>query len=82
MKGKFFRKPDLENSEGVPPGQYLTNNFPVLSYGTTPEIDLETWELKVWGFMDIIVGENLGEKNGIVIKITFPRNLLEYSYGL
>lgn len=52
MKGKFFRKPDLENSERVPPGQYLTNNFPVLSYGTTPEIDLEAWELKVWGCVE------------------------------
>jgi DMSO/TMAO reductase YedYZ molybdopterin-dependent catalytic subunit len=31
----------------VPPGQYLTEDFPVLSAGPTPRIDLGTWQLGV-----------------------------------
>jgi DMSO/TMAO reductase YedYZ molybdopterin-dependent catalytic subunit len=33
----------------VPPGQYLTERFPVLTYGRNPAFDLEIWSLKVWG---------------------------------
>jgi DMSO/TMAO reductase YedYZ molybdopterin-dependent catalytic subunit len=34
------RRPD----ENLPPGQYLTEDFPVLSAGPTPRIDTDTWE--------------------------------------
>jgi DMSO/TMAO reductase YedYZ molybdopterin-dependent catalytic subunit len=33
----------------VPPGQYLVNDFPVLSAGPTPRPALETWSLTVDG---------------------------------
>lgn len=35
----------------VPPGQYVTEKFPVLHYGSVPQYaDLEkTWDLRVWG---------------------------------
>ncbi|MCZ6835391.1 MAG: sulfite oxidase-like oxidoreductase [Planctomycetota bacterium] len=36
----------------TPPGQTLTKKWPVLHYGGAPEIDLETWELKVWGLCE------------------------------
>lgn len=49
MLGKFFRKPESENSDRVPPGQYLTDGFPVLTYGDTPKVSIEGWQLKVWG---------------------------------
>ena len=49
MLGKFFRKPESENSDRVPPGQYLANGFPVLTYGDTPLVNIEGWEFKVWG---------------------------------
>jgi len=49
MPGKFFNKPDLENADRVPPGQYLASGFPVLTYGETPQITKEEWQLKVWG---------------------------------
>lgn len=49
MLGKFFKKPEGENSDRVPPGQYLTNGFPVLTYGSTPPVDMATWEFRVWG---------------------------------
>src|SRR3954464_6174445 len=33
----------------VPPGQYLTERFPVLTYGRNPRFDLETWSLSIDG---------------------------------
>src|SRR4051795_12563445 len=33
----------------VPPGQYLTERFPVLTYGRNPKFDLKTWSLSLWG---------------------------------
>jgi DMSO/TMAO reductase YedYZ molybdopterin-dependent catalytic subunit len=33
----------------LPPGQYLTDKWPVLHAGSVPETDLATWEFRVWG---------------------------------
>ena len=33
----------------LPPGQYLTEKWPVLHAGDVPNVDLATWDLKVWG---------------------------------
>jgi DMSO/TMAO reductase YedYZ molybdopterin-dependent catalytic subunit len=33
----------------LPPGQYLTEKWPVLHAGDVPRIDLATWDLRVWG---------------------------------
>ncbi|MBW4697426.1 MAG: sulfite oxidase-like oxidoreductase [Aphanocapsa lilacina HA4352-LM1] len=49
MLGKFFKKPDAERNDRVPPGQYLTNGFPVLTYGRTPDMASFVWRFKVWG---------------------------------
>ena len=42
-----------QNHEGlnVPPGQYVTHKFPVLSFGSTPKIDLTTWRFRVFGLV-------------------------------
>jgi DMSO/TMAO reductase YedYZ molybdopterin-dependent catalytic subunit len=34
------------------PGQRLTDNWPVLTYGGVPKIDLETWEFRVFGLVE------------------------------
>lgn len=52
MLGKFFQKPEAEQDERVPPGQYLAKGFPVLTYGETPEILSQEWQLKVWGSVE------------------------------
>lgn len=49
MLGKFFQKPSSELKDRVPPGQHLASGFPVLTYGQTPTVDINTWEFKVWG---------------------------------
>jgi DMSO/TMAO reductase YedYZ molybdopterin-dependent catalytic subunit len=33
----------------VPPGQYVTQKWPVLHYGSVPRTDLATWNFRVWG---------------------------------
>jgi DMSO/TMAO reductase YedYZ molybdopterin-dependent catalytic subunit len=34
-----------EHRPELPPGQYLENGFPVLSFGPTPQVDREQWQL-------------------------------------
>ena len=36
----------------VPPGQYVTEKFPVLHYGSVPKVDLATWDFQVFGEVD------------------------------
>jgi DMSO/TMAO reductase YedYZ molybdopterin-dependent catalytic subunit len=38
-----FRGRRREGVEGLPPGQYVTDDFPVLSAGPTPHTPLEAW---------------------------------------
>jgi DMSO/TMAO reductase YedYZ molybdopterin-dependent catalytic subunit len=40
-----------EASGRVPPGQVLTDKFPVLTYGGTPRVSREAWRLRVWGLV-------------------------------
>jgi DMSO/TMAO reductase YedYZ molybdopterin-dependent catalytic subunit len=46
------RKQDEQRVAGegrLPPGQSLTNKFPVLHYGPVPAFDPATWDLRIWG---------------------------------
>ena len=38
--------------EGVPPGQFVTEKFPVLTFGNTPNVDLGEWRLKAFGLVE------------------------------
>jgi len=38
--------------ERVPPGQTLTDKFPVLSYGPPPPFDPKSWNFRVFGLVD------------------------------
>jgi DMSO/TMAO reductase YedYZ molybdopterin-dependent catalytic subunit len=38
-----------EQRKRVPPGQYVTEKWPVLHYGSVPRVDLPTWDFRVWG---------------------------------
>jgi len=52
----FFgrRRPDVDPSR-LPPGQYLTPDFPVLSAGPTPHTPLAEWSLTIDGAVDAAV---------------------------
>ena len=43
--------PDQGYGERVPPGQFVTNKFPVLTYGPEPKIDIKTWRMRVFGLV-------------------------------
>jgi DMSO/TMAO reductase YedYZ molybdopterin-dependent catalytic subunit len=48
--GSKTRDPEL--AARIPPGQYRTEKFPVLHYGSTPKTDLASWDFKVFGEVD------------------------------
>ncbi len=48
---KVKRRPET-SSDRVPPGQFVTDRFPVLHYGNIPSIDLDTWRLSVFGLIE------------------------------
>jgi len=52
FKRVLNRKEQEERVKGMnrlPPGQSLTEKFPVLHYGPTPQTDLNNWDLRVFG---------------------------------
>ena len=50
----FHRKSGSSDpSQGrVPPGQKLTDKFPVLHYGSVPKFDPQTWDFRVFGLVE------------------------------
>ncbi len=44
--------PDTDRKERVPPGQHLTDKWPVLHYGSVPKINPSDWKLKIFGKVD------------------------------
>ena len=40
---------DSETRGRLPPGQVLTQKWPVLTYGETPRADLQTWTFRCFG---------------------------------
>jgi DMSO/TMAO reductase YedYZ molybdopterin-dependent catalytic subunit len=39
-------------ADRVPPGQYVTEKWPVLHYGGVPRVDLATWDFKLTGLVE------------------------------
>lgn len=46
------REEALRKAGRMPPGQVLTEKFPVLHYGAVPVFDPETWDFRVWGAVE------------------------------
>ena len=51
-RGFRGKRRDTASSSRVPPGQYLVNDWPVLSAGPTPRIDLDKWTFSIEGEID------------------------------
>ena len=55
MPFNVFRRQLNERERAVadrlPPGQYLTEKWPVLHYGGVPRVDLKTWTLELSGLV-------------------------------
>ena len=46
------RPSDPTTADRVPPGQYVTDDFPVLSAGPTPRTPLDEWDFTIVGEVD------------------------------
>jgi len=46
-RGFVGRRPAEETARRLPPGQYRSEEFPVLSKGPTPRVDLATWRFTI-----------------------------------
>lgn len=55
---KTIKSPDTlrvkrgERQDRIPPGQKLTEKWPVLHHGTVPQIDTESWTFRVFGLVE------------------------------
>ncbi|MCX6668683.1 MAG: sulfite oxidase-like oxidoreductase [Methanothrix sp.] len=47
-----IRSPDTERANRIPPGQSLTEGWPVLHYGGVPKIDPVEWSLRLFGLVE------------------------------
>ena len=51
-RGFTGRRRPVDDPSRLPPGQYLTRDFPVLSAGPTPHIPLDQWSFTIDGAVD------------------------------
>ncbi|OGN99962.1 MAG: oxidoreductase [Chloroflexi bacterium RBG_13_51_52] len=49
---KRIISPDTLKENRVPPGQRLTDKWPVLHYGSVPKIDVKDWTFKISGLVE------------------------------
>ena len=56
MAFNFLRRQQSESERGVahrlPPGQYRTERWPVLHYGSVPRVDLASWDFQISGLVE------------------------------
>jgi DMSO/TMAO reductase YedYZ molybdopterin-dependent catalytic subunit len=54
LRSRGLRRPTIsaDHEERLPPGQYLTERWPVLHHGDIPEFDRQTWDLRVFGLVE------------------------------
>lgn len=50
--GRREQEKAMKEQGRLPPGQSLTQKFPVLTYGPNPKFDPETWDLRVFGAVE------------------------------
>jgi DMSO/TMAO reductase YedYZ molybdopterin-dependent catalytic subunit len=51
-RGFLGRRRPVEDPSRIPPGQYLTSDFPVLSAGPTPHTPLDEWSFTIHGLVE------------------------------
>lgn len=47
--GRRDQEDEIRKMGRLPPGQALTNRFPVLHYGSVPRYDLKKWDFRIFG---------------------------------
>src|SRR5215813_6000981 len=49
---RIMKRPDPSLAARVPPGQVLTEKWPVLTYGRTPRFDPARWTFRCFGLVE------------------------------
>ena len=49
FKNRKEEEEKMRQEGRLPPGQSLTDKFPVLHYGPIPSFDVSTWDFRIWG---------------------------------
>lgn len=62
---KGFKRKRPDNNK-LPPGQYETKDFPVLSLGPTPVVTKDDWGLKIFGLVETELNYNWAEFNKLL----------------
>lgn len=52
MEVPLIKSPDTERKNRVPPGQRVTEGWPVLHYGGVPRVDLDEWRFRLFGLVE------------------------------
>jgi DMSO/TMAO reductase YedYZ molybdopterin-dependent catalytic subunit len=64
-RGFVGRRRSPERGQRLPPGQYLTDDFPVLSAGPTPRTSLKDWTFRIEGLVKEPVSWTWDEFNAL-----------------
>jgi len=59
------RERQMKDEGRLPPGQSLTLKWPVLHYGSVPRFDPATWDLRVYGLVELPLALSWAEFNGL-----------------
>ena len=51
-------KVNQHSGNAAPPGQYVTEKFPVMSFGPAPDVELATWQFDIFGLVESEVSLN------------------------
>jgi len=51
MDQDIIISPDTQRENRLPPGQHLTDRWPVLHYGPVPPFDPGKWSFRIWGLV-------------------------------
>ena len=63
MNDRRDQEEKMKAAGRLPPGQSLTQKFPVLHYGPVPTFDPSTWDLRAWGEVEEEVRWNWADFN-------------------
>ena len=63
----------------LPPGQYLTEKWPVLHAGSIPRTDLATWDFLVWGEVEDPIRLSWDELNALPRTTRYPGHPLRHA---
>lgn len=59
------KEQEMKETKRLPPGQSLTEKFPVLTYGPNPRFDVNTWDLRLFGDVQAVEGQTFTGEIGI-----------------